>query len=372
MNGSHLVTDLAAGPTIADVLPSVAAQVGVPGFTDVLGLPDAPRYVVLVIDGLGEMQLREHAELAPFLSSLASRSDVFSTIPSTTASSLTSFGTGLPVGQHGVVGYTSRVPGTLDRINSLKWDRDVEPEIWQPHPSVLGRCSAHGVAVAMVSDSRFARSGLTQCSQRHVPYLGVGSVWERYDVVLDTVDEHDRVIVHTYESRLDHAGHGHGVDSDTWRENLTAIDREVADLRAELPADAVLIVTADHGMIDLPAHDRFDVDDHPRLLDDVTLLAGELRMRYLHTAPDSAPEVAARWQSTLGDGAVVRLRDEGVEDWFGPIAPEVLPRIGDVIVASTGTSGVFSSREFPVELGMVGVHGSITEAERRIPVLVAD
>ncbi|MBC7631451.1 MAG: alkaline phosphatase family protein, partial [Flavobacterium sp.] len=68
--------------------------------------------------------------------------------------------------------------------------------------------------------------------------------------------------------------------------------------------------------------------------------------------------------------AVVRTQ-EGLEDWFGPIVPDVRQRIGDVVVASLGDFGVFSSREFPVELKMTGFHGSVTDAEMRIPVLMA-
>ncbi|MFI5428802.1 hypothetical protein [Aeromicrobium sp. UC242_57] len=102
-------------------------------------------------------------------------------------------------------------------------------------------------------------------------------------------------------------------------------------------------------MIDLPFENRFDVDQHPRLLDDVTMLAGEARFRHLYTRPGAEREVAARWQETLGDRAIVRTH-EGLEDWFGPITPGVRGRIGDVVVASLGEFGVFSSREFAIEL----------------------
>ena len=47
-------------------------------------------------------------------------------VPSTTAASLTSFGTGLTPGAHGLVGFTSRVPGTDKLLNALLWDKDVD------------------------------------------------------------------------------------------------------------------------------------------------------------------------------------------------------------------------------------------------------
>ncbi len=149
----------------------------------------------------------------------------------------------------------------------------------------------------------------------------------------------------------------------------TAVAVVRAALRAELPADAVLIVTADHGMLDLPRTDRFDVDQQPGLLDDVDLLAGEARFRHLYTRSGAADDVAARWGEVLGARAIVRTQAD-IEDWFGPIAADVRPRIGDVLVAALGDFAAFSSKEFAIELKMTGFHGSITEAELRIPVLI--
>jgi hypothetical protein len=123
-------------------------------------------------------------------------------------------------------------------------------------------------------------------------------------------------------------------------------------------------------MIDLPMADRFDVSHHPRLMSDVTMLAGEARFRHVYTRAGAADDVAALWSDQLGDRAVVRTQD-GIEDWFGPIAPEVRGRIGDVVVAALGEFAVFSTDDFAIELKMTGFHGSITEPELRIPVLIA-
>ena len=46
-------------------------------------------------------------------------------------------------------------------------------------------------------------------------------------------------------------------------------------------------------------------------------------------------------------------------------------RIGDVVVASLGDFAVFSSADFAIEMKMHGFHGSVTEAELRIPLLIA-
>ncbi|MEO6471192.1 MAG: nucleotide pyrophosphatase/phosphodiesterase family protein [Aeromicrobium sp.] len=352
------------------VFPSIGGALGISGFTNVLGFPEAPRYVVLLVDGLGFDLLRDCGDAAPFLSSLLVDEPMTVGVPSTTATSLTSLGTGLPAGQHGMMGYTSRVPGTNNRLNTLKWDQPIDPRVWQPHATVLHAIRAAGIDASVVNDQKFADSGLTLCSQRDVPFHGINSVWERLDSTVDAIEASPRSVVYAYESRLDHTGHAHGSRSTEWIEMLTTIDTDVRQLREDLPADTVLIVTADHGMIDLPARNRFDLDSHKILRKDVVLVAGEARFRHIHTREGAAEEVASRWRTKLGDRAIVRTQ-EGIEDWFGPITPEVRPRIGDVLVASLGDFAVFSSVDFAIELKMTGFHGSVTTAEMQVPLLIS-
>lgn len=358
-------------PTLETLLPSVAVAVGATGFADRLALPPAPRYVVLLIDGLGWGLLREHADAAPFLASLPGRDDLCSTVPSTTATSLTSLGTGLRPGAHGMVGYTVRVPGTSQRLNTLQWDVDVDPGRWQPHRTVLERLADAGVDAAVVNDRKFTDSGLTRCSQRGVPFHGIDSAWERLDVVTETIENAERVVVYAYESRLDHTGHGRGCASAAWRDMLRTVDAEAAALRDALPADTMLLVTADHGMLDVPGGSaRFDVDQHPGLREDLVMLAGEGRFRHLHVRSGREDVVRARWAEVLGDRALVVLREES-EPWLGPITTDNRGRVGDVVVAALGETVMLSSTDFPREFGMVGFHGSVTETELRVPLLLA-
>ena len=87
---------------------------------DAFRLPQSARYVVVLIDGLGWNLLRRAVREAPYLASLLGGAQpITSAVPSTTVTSLASLGTGLPPGQHGLVGYTSRVPATGEILNAL-------------------------------------------------------------------------------------------------------------------------------------------------------------------------------------------------------------------------------------------------------------
>lgn len=368
--------------TLGELLPSIAASLGVAGEVNSLGLPPARRVCLLLVDGLGERLLRAHADLAPFLSSLggATPTDggpalttLTTGFPSTTATSLTALGTGLPPGTHGMVGYTVAVPGMGRLMNSLRWDGAVDPRAWQPCPTVLERAAADGVRVSQVNSPRFHDSGLTVAALRGGDYLGVESISDRVPAVADAVRAGERSLVYTYYAELDATGHAVGVGSDRWRERLAFVDRLAAQLAAALPADAVLYVTADHGMLDVAEADRLDLALHSELTEDVLLLGGEPRARYLYTRAGAAPQVAERWASSLGDRAWVFTRDEAVAlGLFGPtVEPRVLPRIGDVVVASAGSLAVVHTVAEPSESRVVGAHGSLTDVERHVPLLVA-
>jgi len=357
--------------SLGQVIPSVGAAMGLSDFEDSLALPPAQSYVVLLVDGLGEQNLRRNAADAPYLAGLLDRhAPLVCGVPSTTATSLTSLCTGLDAGRHGLVGYTSRIPGTERLLNALKWDPDVQPEQWQPYPSALARVHAAGAPTAVVNKAEFEGSGLTLCGQRDVAFHGIDSVWERLDAVCDLADRPGS-LTYCYESELDHTGHGKGCESPQWLEVLRKVDADVARLRDELPTDVALLVTADHGMVDVPQDDRVEVADVPGLLDDVVLLGGEARFRHVYARAGAAADVAARWQAELGGRAVVQTRDEAVDrGWFGAVDEPVMARLGDVMVAATGSHAVLAKRWFHVESKMTGFHGSLTPVEMVVPLLV--
>jgi Type I phosphodiesterase / nucleotide pyrophosphatase len=358
--------------SLTEVLPSVAAALGVPGETDLLGLPPAPRYAVLLLDGLGWNLLERHADVAPYLSSLLpSGRRLTAGVPSTTAVSLTSLGTGLPPGAHGIVGYSSRVPGTTQVLNALAWDAPVDPRRWQPHPTVFDRVAAAGVLTRNVSKARFEGSGLTAAAFRGSSHRGADSVDERLDATRFAIREGDSALVYVYDSLLDFTGHVAGSESDRWRGELAGIDRFAAQIRAALPRDAVLVVVADHGMVDIAPEQRIDIDSEPALTDGVEVVAGESRFRHLYCRPGAAEDVAAAYTARLKSDALVLTRADAVgRGWFGPVEERVSDRIGDVLVAALGPVALVAATRYQQEAALIGLHGSLTADEMIVPLLV--
>ena len=358
--------------SLGDVVPAVGAALGLPLDPVGLELPEASSYVVFLVDGLGARLLERYAHAAPFLASqLTATATATAGVPSTTATSLTSFGTGLTPGAHGLVGFTSRVPGTDKLLNALLWDKDVDPVEWQPHPTALGRLRALGAAVTVVNKREFARSGLTVAAHRGAEYVGADKVGERIAAAVAASGERGS-LTYLYDGDLDWTGHRYGVASRQWLQQLAMVDAEAEQLRETLPPAARLVVVADHGMVDSPAESRVDIDEHPELRSGIALVGGEARFRHLYCHRGAVDDVVATWTGFLDGRADVMTRADVVErGWFGPVSPGVLPRLGDVVVACHGDTAILSSADFPYEATLVGLHGSLTPDEMLIPLLVS-
>lgn len=354
---------------LSDLLPSVLGALGVAGEENVLDLPPADRYAVLLVDGLGWNLLKSHPASAPFLTSLTGRA-ITAGVPTTTATSLASLGTGLAPGRHGLVGYTSRVPGGSALFNALKWEPAVDPLTYQPHPTVFERAGRLGVAATVVGQGKFRDSGLTRAALRG-PFQAANSYGQRVAAGVSALAERNS-LVYLYEGDLDYTGHQHGCGSAAWRYQLAMVDRFAEEVFDALPAGTALVVTADHGMVDVESDRRVDVDDIPALRSGVSLVAGEARFRHVYTVDGAAEDVAAAWRAVLGDRATVLTRDAAMAlGWFGAVEGRVVERLGDVVVNVHGDCAVERRSVFPVESKLRGLHGALTADELLVPLLVA-
>ncbi len=370
-----------------DLLPSVLAALGIPGVGDPFGFATRHdglrRAVVLLVDGLGFHQLEAAATVSPTLADL--RSGRFGSVerlttgfPSTTPTSLVGIGTGLPPGMHGILGFTLRVPGENRVLNHVQWRDHPPPSIWQPMPTMFEIANAAGVATRVVSNAAFAGSGLTDSAYRGARYIGGDGIETLADTMIDALTEPSGpTLVYGYHADVDRAGHAHGPGSDEWLDEIRRLERLLARLAARLPGDAALFVTADHGQLTVPVDDRFDLDTDPRLRAGVEIVAGEPRVRYLHTRrvgdpadPRRVDDVVAAWRGVLGAAAVVMTRDEAVATgWYGEVTPTNRERLGDVVVICRDRHAIMMSRIEPHEMAMVGMHGSLTAVEMEIPLI---
>jgi hypothetical protein len=377
--GSAPVPEYGTG-SLADLLPTLAAGMGVPGTTaSIPELTPADRACVFLVDGLGWEQLKAHPDEAPYLTALLASSrggtgrPLTAGYPATTATSLASVGTGLPPGAHGLPGYTVRNPQTRELMNQLRWQPWTSPREWQPYPTIFQLADRAGVHTAQVTSPAFQNTPLTQIALSGGAFHGRLSGDDRMDVAAAQLAVGDRALIYTYYSELDGAGHRFGVDSDAWRGQLMHVDRLVQRLAEQLPPRTALYVTADHGMIDIPFDEqhRIDFDEDWELRAGVALLGGEGRARHVYAVPGAESDVLTCWREVLGEQFWIASRDEAIAaGWFGPhIDERVYARIGDVVAAAHDDVLIIASEREPKESAMVGNHGSMTPVEQLVPLL---
>ncbi|MCA1820779.1 MAG: alkaline phosphatase family protein, partial [Pseudonocardia sp.] len=327
--------------SLAEVVSSLLAGLGVAGFTNEMELDPAQSVCLLLVDGLGWRALLEHSTDAPFLTSLAAGSaPIACGFPSTTAASVATIGTGVPAGQHGIVGFSFAIPdGVL--INALSWhshgggervdlrDRFV-PEDIQPRSTALERAAAAGVRVVLAVPHVHRGSGLTRAALRGGYVHGVHALGDLAGNALTAVSGSERTFCYAYHGDLDLLGHVYGVGSLPWRLQLGHVDRLAATIADGLPRGTQLVIIADHGMVTVPEASRLDFDTEPALQAGVRLLGGEPRARYVYTQPGATDDVLAAWRELIGDRAWICTRDEAIAaGWFGPVVEDrIRDRIG--------------------------------------------
>ncbi len=353
------------------------------GFDNTLGLPAASRVCVVLADGLGRNLLKQKAAHTPFLRSVvqAGQGDVpvwlDSAFPSTTAAALASFGTGLPAGQHGMVGYDVLDPGQDKVVNLLgNWDPGVDPATWQPFPTVFERVAGQA-DVSTVSLAQFNGSPMTRAALRGGRFISGTTAHARTGAAADAMAGAGPSLMYFYVNELDKAGHRYGCRSEQWEHQLEELDATVKRLNSSLPAGTTILLTADHGMLDIPESQRIDFSADSALVDGVRHTAGEPRMVHLYleeTHLDGSAgreRLVAAWKSRFGDRVWAFTREEAIAGGlFGDVRPAVEGRIGDVMIAARDAVALYDGRRMrPTAMEVVGQHGSLTKAEREVPLL---
>jgi len=325
----------------------------------------ADHVCVLVLDGLGWDQLQDRLELAPTLAAMVGQA-ITTVAPTTTATALSSIVTGLTPGEHGLVGYRMMLGGEV--LNVLRWvgatgdrRRAHPPRDVQPFPAFLG----HHVPV--VSPAELEGSAFTEAHLRGSKPVGWRAASAIPIEVRRQIEGGERV-VYAYYGGIDKTAHERGF-GEFYDAELRAADRLVADVIAAVPAGTVVLVTADHGQVDVG--ERI-VQPRPDVLGLVAQQSGEGRFRWWHAVPGAAADLLALAGEAYGDLAWVVSRQQIVDEhWFGPtMAPPIVARLGDVaLVAHEPVSFYDPQDSGPFEL--ICRHGSLTSAELLVPLLAA-
>jgi hypothetical protein len=365
---------------LTDVLPSCYASLGVEDQPNTLGLPTANAVVLVLVDGLGLMNLAESLGHAPFLRRHFERVVRMSTVfPSTTASALASLATGELPGTHGVLGYRIMNPETGNVINQLTGLTDVaDLTTWLGVPTLHERAHNAGKLSCIVGLPRFETSPLTRVVHAGARYVGENSISQRVLRVCDEVAEGTDFVM-LYIPELDQVAHVKGVSSTSWLAALEQVDGALRSLIASLPRGVEVYLTADHGVLDVPAAQHIDVVAEDWELEGNPVVGGEPRglqifsregTPYQEIADAALPgDDAEAWLRQMVDVAwVLTPEDLVAAGVWGHMSTKVRLRAGELVVVPKYDDALYDARAPRAEArGMVGQHGGMSEREMLIP-----
>ncbi|NJI60800.1 MULTISPECIES: alkaline phosphatase family protein [Microbacterium] len=334
-------------------------------------LPRAESVVLVVVDGLGAISLRAHAGHARSLTAGMAKKDVAQSVfPSTTAAALTSIVTGVWPGEHGLVGYRVLDSSRDVLVNQLSgWETDgIDPLTWQPVPTIFERAGHDGHESFAVGFAGYAHSGFTKATLRGAEFVAATTATARIEAAYALAQAHPGSLVYCYLPEVDKAGHKHGIASREWVAALEDID---AALAARVPPGVGVLVTSDHGMVDVAVNRQVVLEEvHLR---DVRHVGGEPRMLHVYLESDAdTAAVTARWRRDLEGVADVVTRDEAIHaGLFGPtVTAAASARIGDLLAVARGAWAVYDGTAADQRgRGMIGQHGALTPEERQVPLI---
>ncbi|HEY7087782.1 MAG TPA: alkaline phosphatase family protein [Tepidisphaeraceae bacterium] len=339
-------------------------------------------YVLAIVDGLGLELLNAQLQTGFLLENL--RGKLEAVFPSTTGAAMTSLSTGAYPAEHSVPGWWVWLEEyDLSAVSLPFVDRmsgrdlrsfNVKPASMFPVPSLMPRMTTHTPTVVTLRP--FVGSVYSEYSSGSCRRVGYETLDEGIDVALRVLDgSKGPSFTQLYMPQLDDACHVTGVDSASVGNLLRAIDRKLARLRSSLPAGARLIVTADHGHVNLPSERRLFLKDGDRLLD--TLRAppsGEPAVPIFHVKPRRATTFARQFRERFGELFALLTLDE-VDDLRllgpDPLSPQARKRFGDFLAIPWQPTGLGYVPPGYAESRHIGIHAGLTAGEMFVPFVIS-
>ena len=367
-------TDLAAVGLASPGAAALAERIG-----------DAAHLVFVLVDGLGLDALERLAPAGFLRRHLAG--ELRSVFPSATASAITSLAKGRWPGRHAVPGWWTYLPEHALTAVALPFvDRDsgecleargLSTDVY-PEPSLFAR---YGRDLLLLQPAPIHGSAYSRYLAGGAPCAGFDDLAHGIDAVLARVEAAvGPTFTYLYEASVDKAAHDHGPGSPEALAAAAAVEVALERLAAGLRrSDARLVVSADHGLVDVPDERRHLLRDDDEL---TALLAmrpvGEPRAPQLHALEGRRDRLGAAFAERFGERYALLTTDEAdALRLFGPepLSARARERIGDFVAVAGGADVLLTRRPGADEPEggerMRGFHGGLLPCEVRVPLVLA-
>jgi hypothetical protein len=389
------------GFSLVNIPGTVAKLLGAPGFgkppldESIIGHLEESyeKVVLLLVDAMGYDLFQKMKEPNRNLiwgrySDQAVYSPITSICPSTTASALSTLWTGEGPATHGIIGYEMWakeygmiINNILHSAASARGDTGglsrsgFDPNAFIRKPLLGSYLRAHGIQPTTFIHSRIANSGLSVMQMEDV---NLRTFVDEADLCISLADYINsnrgvREYIYVYYSDVDTLMHRYSADNKRVSLQFEAFsslfERALMDnLSASAAEDVLLILLADHGSIATPVYPRYDLANHPELVDMLVMQPTcENRLAFFYIKPGKIDAVTAYFERTWPGEFDLLDPDAALESGlFGepPFNKNARDRLGNLIAAAKGDAYLWWA---PKPNPMAGRHGGLSAGEMIVP-----
>ncbi|MBP7074428.1 MAG: alkaline phosphatase family protein [Rhabdochlamydiaceae bacterium] len=366
-----------------------AGEMGLP--KDCIQNAPTERVVLLLIDGFGWKFFEKYKDKYPFLKKLSQEgivSKLTSQFPSTTAAHITTLCSNQPVGQHGIYEWFIYEP-SLERViapllYSFAGDKKIgsldgilNPLEFFPENLFFKKLQNHNINTTILQQDTIANSIYSKTM-----FNGANRVaYKDWKDAIRLLKSHLQKpgFFYLYFGDFDSESHHHGVTS---LEVEKALDRCFHELETIIfPSSTTVIITADHGMIDIDPKTTIYLNQKFPTLESklkkgadghVLSPAGSCRDYFLHVKPSHIMDVLNELKEGLQEAAWVCLTAELIEKgFFGPqgISHACQKRMGEIAIIAKGSHSIWWYEKGRFEQNLHAMHGGLTPDELEVPFL---
>ena len=376
-------------PNAVDLTNALAHISGAPGrgatpgsraLAELIG--PARHIVVVMVDGLG-MNVVRNGHGAEFLSANVA-AELMTVFPSTTPTVLTTLATGLWPSQHGVPNwdlYLDEIDAVAAIINFVRRGDEADlaslgmtPERAYPVESMIPELGWPSMGVV---PEEIAATPYSSYWRGHTPCYGYKALDDAAEAVLRRLDKADGpTFTHVYLPHVDAASHEYGIGHEALKQAIAAVDGWLSQLADMLPPGAVMVVSADHGLLNAGERNVHEIEPTDELVECLAREPwGTGRAAMFQAREERAGEFEARFRERLGEHFYLLPTDEALGLGLlgpGPVSPVTRRRIGNYLAISTGAPVIYY--KYPRaenERTSAASHGGLTPDEMLTPLVVA-
>lgn len=341
----------------------------------------ADHYLFVIIDGLGMNQEGFFAPSGFFDTYFAKELRAF--FPSTTSTVLTSLVTLQWPSQHAIVGWFTHLPDQGYTSIPLLFQRrkdetpleklGIKPDQVFPSPNLLSQFgrTCHSFTNKEYIDTSFGR--WSRAETRATGFSNLEDAFDKLTYHLNRTPASS--YTYLYLAEIDHLSHKHGWNDQSVHEAMFCIDRQLLGLKANLNRDVRIIVTSDHGHINVPKERQIFLTDADTLIETLEVPpSGDLRFPLFHVRPGKESEFLRTFESTLSENFTLiskstaeQLRLLGPD----PLSPLAKSRLGDYIGIALSPAVVLHTPPNREPIDYLGFHSGLSADEMRVPLFIA-